>query len=169
VLTTAEPGLMLPTIRSRTVPVRVSRLSDAEVKEYLVHAAPALATDDVVSTARGLIGVALNGGKDGTAAKAAQSARDVLGAVRAGNTAMLARALKQGAWAGRGEFTEMLDALATLLARHARRAVTEGRDAIGFLDAVQRVQVTRERAQGNVNPQLLLAALVDDLATLGAV
>ena len=34
--------------------------------------------------------------------------------------------------------------------------------------AVQRVLLSRERAQGNVNPQLLLAALVDDLAVLGA-
>jgi DNA polymerase-3 subunit delta' len=167
VLTTAEPGLVLPTIRSRTVPVRLSRLSDAEVKEFLVEYRPALSADDVVSAARGLIGAAVGSGKDGTAAKAAQGARDILGAVRGGNATMMARALKQGAFAGRGEFTEMLDALATLLARHARRAVTEGREAIGFLDAVQRVQLTRERAQGNVNPQLLLAALVSDLATLG--
>jgi DNA polymerase-3 subunit delta' len=168
VLTTAEPGLVLPTIRSRTVPVRVGRLTDDEVREFLMTAAPDKANDDVVSNARGLIGAAVGSGKGGAAAKALQAAKDVLVAVRGGDAAMLTRALKQGAFAGRGEFTEMLDALATLLARHARRAVTEGREAIGFLDAVHRVQVTRERAQGNVNPQLLLAALVDDLAVLGA-
>lgn len=168
VLTTAEPGLVLPTIRSRTVPVRVGRLSDNEVKEFLVSAAPALATTDVVSSARGLIGAAVSGGKDGATEKARLGAKHLLSAVRSGNAAMLARALKQGPWAARGEFTEMLDALATLLARHARRAVTEGREAVRLLDAVQRVLLARERAQGNVNPQLLLATLVDDLAVLGA-
>ncbi len=168
VLTTAEPGLVLPTIRSRTVPVRVGRLTDNEVKEFLMVAAPALATTEVVSSARGLIGTAVSSGKDGSAAKARQSAKDLLGAVRSGNAAMLARALKQGTWSARGEFTDMLDALATLLARQARRAVTEGREAVAFLDAVQRVLLARERAQGNVNPQLLLATLVDDLAVLGA-
>jgi DNA polymerase-3 subunit delta' len=168
VLTTAEPGLVLPTIRSRTVPVRMSRLDDNEVKEFLVANSPALATDDVVSAARGLIGVAVGSGKDGSAAKARQSAKDLLSAVRSGNAGMLARALKQGSWAARGEFTDMLDALATLLARQARRAVTEGQEAVAFLEAVQRVLLARERAQGNVNPQLLLAALVDDLAVLGA-
>ncbi len=168
VLTTAEPGLVLPTIRSRTVPVRVSKLSDEDVKEFLMTNAPALATDDVVSAARGLIGTAVGSGKDGTAAKARQSAKELLSAVRDGNPAMLARTLKQGSWSARGEFTAMLDALATMLARQARHAVTEGREAVGFLDAVQRVLLTRERAQGNVNPQLLLAALVDDLAVLGA-
>ncbi len=168
VLTTAEPGLVLPTIRSRTVPVRVGRLHDEDVMEYLKHAAPSLATDAVVQSARGLIGAAVNSGTTGTAAKSLQSAKDVLTAVRGGDIARMARALRQGAFAGRGEFTEMLDALATLLARQARRAVKEGRGALGILDAVQRVQVARERAQGNVNPQLLLASLVDDLALLGA-
>ena len=168
VLTTAEPGLVLPTIRSRTVPVRVSKLNDDDVREFLVTNAPALATDEIVSAARGLIGAAVGSGKDGAAAKARHGAKDLLSAVRSGNAAALARVLKQGPWAARGEFTEMLDALATLLARHARLAVTEGREAVGFLDAVQRVLLARERAQGNVNPQLLLASLVDDLAVLGA-
>jgi hypothetical protein len=33
-----------------------------------------------------------------------------------------------------------------------------------LLQAQQRVAVAREAAQGNVNPQLLLAALADELA-----
>lgn len=168
VLTTAEPGLVLPTIRSRTVPVRVGRLSDDEVKEFLMAAAPAQNTPEIITSARGLIGSAVAGGGDVAAAKARQGAKDLLTAVRAGDAAALARAIKQGAWAARGEFTEMLDALAMLLARKARKAVIEGQEAIGFLDGVQRVLVTRERAQGNVNPQLLLAGLLDELGTLGA-
>ncbi len=33
ILTTVDPGLMLPTVRSRSVPVRLGRLSDDDVRE----------------------------------------------------------------------------------------------------------------------------------------
>jgi hypothetical protein len=70
----------------------------------------------------------------------------------------------------------MLDALSHLLSEAGRtssglphsRAMPDGlnrtRDSAAFLLARQRVAVAREAAQGNVNPQLLLAALADDLA-----
>jgi hypothetical protein len=38
-----------------------------------------------------------------------------------------------------------------------------------LLAGVERVLVARERAQGNVNPQLLLAVLADELSALEAV
>ena len=85
------------------------------------------------------------------------------------------RALKQGTWAARGDFTAMLDALAEQLAGMARGATGAGpavgvdgmRQAPGvhaLVAAQARVAEARETAQGNVNPQLLLATLAEDLA-----
>ncbi|HET9134752.1 MAG TPA: hypothetical protein VFN90_10630, partial [Gemmatimonadales bacterium] len=80
------------------------------------------------------------------------------------------RALKQGPWQARGEFTELLDALAGRLAMQARQAATgTGRTTahpMALTEAVEKVLATREQAQGNVNPQLLLAVLAEDLAAL---
>jgi DNA polymerase-3 subunit delta' len=47
VLTVAEAGLVLPTIRSRATPVRLGRLTAAEVREFLAAVKPGLATDAV--------------------------------------------------------------------------------------------------------------------------
>ena len=67
VLTAADPRQLLPTIRSRSIVVRLGRLSDSEVREFLVdHAglSPKVA-DDRVPAAEGSIG---NDGADGCAA-----------------------------------------------------------------------------------------------------
>jgi hypothetical protein len=44
------------------------------------------------------------------------------------------------------------------------KVVRAGRDPAALVAAMQRVAAAREAAAGNVNPQLLLAALADDLA-----
>lgn len=172
VLTTAEPGLVLPTIRSRAMPIRLGRLGDAEVRSFLATARPELATDAVVAGAHGSIGAALASGEAPARARAA--AADFLGAVRDGPAAATERVLRQGPWAARGDFTGLLDALADQLSDRARRAlVPSGRvppgNAAGMLAGVERVLAARERAQGNVNPQLLLGVLADELAALDAV
>ncbi len=74
VLTTAEPGLILPTIRSRATPIRLGRLTDDEVRAFLTTVKPDLATDNVVASARGSIGSAL--GTAGEAVRKARSAAD---------------------------------------------------------------------------------------------
>src|SRR5215211_690236 len=58
-LTTVDPRRLLPTIRSRAVPVRLQRLSDEEVRAVLTHAEPGLspaALDQRVAAAAGSIG-----------------------------------------------------------------------------------------------------------------
>jgi DNA polymerase-3 subunit delta' len=143
ILTTAEPGMVLPTIRSRAVPVRVGRQSTA------VPAAPSADAE--------------------RAAKSAAVAGAVLDAVAAGRTARTSMALKQGVSQARGEFTSLLDALASELGRRANRfaASADGsRHAMQAADGIDRVLLAREQAQGNANPQLVLAALMDDLAAL---
>ena len=173
VLTAPEPGLVLPTIRSRAMPIRVGRLTDDEVRGFLAATKPELATDAGVSEARGSIGAALTGaGEAGTRARSA--ADEFLKAAAMGPAEAATRALRQGPWQARGEFTVLLDAVAERLANQAQRVLSPGArvsnaNAGGILAGVDRVLLARERAQGNVNPQLLLAALADELVALGAV
>lgn len=170
-LTTTEPGLVLPTIRSRAVPIRLGRISDEEVRDFLSAQKPELATDAAVKSARGSIGAAL-GATDAGREKARSAAREFLTAVSNGTAAATDRALKQGPWQARGDFTAMLDALADVLAADARLGLTAKRGATlepaAALAAVEKVLATREQAQGNVNPQLLLAVLADELTMLAA-
>ena len=173
VLTATEPGLVLATIRSRSMPLRLGRLADEEVRTFLATAKPELATDRVVASAGGSIGVAIaTGSAAGTTAGAA--ADEFLDAVAAGPAQATERVLRQSTWAARGEFTALLDAIADRLADRAKRVLVPATrvpsgNAPGLLAGVERVLVARERAQGNVNPQLLLAVLADELAALEAV
>ncbi|HEU4700696.1 MAG TPA: hypothetical protein VFS40_16045 [Gemmatimonadales bacterium] len=182
ILTTTDVRRLLPTIRSRAVPLRLGRLGDAEVREFLTtHAAPLRKTalsaaeiDERVHAADGAIGVALAGGEE--AGGAQQAAAALLEAVLAGPGPRLERALKQNPFAARGDFSAMLDALADTLGEAARaamgerarrplpRALQEPRDPAALLDAIDRVAAAREAAAGNVNPQLLLAVLGQQLA-----
>lgn len=174
-LTAADPQRVLPTIRSRSVMLRLNALPDAQVRaflrEHLALSGPAL--EARVEVAQGSIGLAL--AESGQRQKAREAATALLEAVRAGGAAPWERTLKQGPWQARGEFTEMLDALAELLGEGTREATgAPARDLPPVLRkasaspprlvrAVEQVQAARAAAQGNVNPQLLLAVLADDL------
>jgi DNA polymerase-3 subunit delta' len=176
VLTVVDPSRLLPTIRSRVVPLRLGRVPDEVVERFLAEQAGVTASDLRTRAARagGSIGQALAAGEE--VSKAARAVEDLLQAVTGGAGNRAERALKQGPWAARGDFTAMLDALAESLAEGAR--VASGRPARGslpeslrgprpvaaLLAAQARVLAAREAAQGNVNPQLLLAVLADELA-----
>ena len=164
-LTATDPRRLLPTIRSRAVPLRLGRLSDAEVAEVLGRPAP---------EAEGAPGMAVGGGSSAAAYEAAGA---FLEAVAAGPAERFERVLRQPAFAARGgEFSALLDALAETLSDAARSAgqlkprrplpavMRKGRDPAALAEAMQRVGAAREAAAGNVNPQLLLATLADDLA-----
>ena len=173
VLTAAEPGLVLPTIRSRAMPVRLGRLSDAEVRGFLSTAKPEMANDDTIAAAHGSIGAALSSGGEAQS-KARNAADEFLKAIASGPAESATRALRQPPFAARGEFTAMLDAVAERLANRAQRVLSPGArvsnaNPAGVLAGVERVLAARERAQGNVNPQLLLAVLADELSALEAV
>jgi DNA polymerase-3 subunit delta' len=165
VLTTTEPERVLPTIRSRAVPLRLTRLPDSLLREFAERSWPAApkgeALDAVVRRADGAIGRLLEGGEG--AGKAAQDARALLDAVASGSGARFERSLKQPPWSARGAFTDMLDALAVELAGRARESAPHGKSA-PFVAALERVQAARSEAQGNVNPQLLLASLAGELS-----
>lgn len=169
VLTAAEAGQVLPTIRSRSVPVRMGRNSDAEVSQFVSDHAGRSMNDAAVRAAVGSIGAAL--AADDSAAKGETAARAFLDAVGSGTAPAALRVLKQGTWQARGEFTALLDGLAAVLATEARQLVEAGapREATeALLDGVERVAEARGLAQGNVNPQLLLATLADQLGAVAA-
>jgi len=163
VLTTTEPERVLPTIRSRAVPLRLARLADAEVRQFAQShwkGAPA-DLDREVRMAEGAIGALIGRGE--AASKAAAEARALLGAIGGGRAARLERSLKQAPWSARGGFTDLLDALAAELSERARHAAD--RDSLARLTAaLERLRLAREEAQGNCNPQLLLASLAGELA-----
>lgn len=178
ILTAQDRHGLLPTILSRAVPLRLHRLADAEVRSFLQsHLQPAPAPAELearVEAARGCIGRALAAGDD--EAKARQAALGLLEAAATGAAARYERALRQGTWQARGEFSSMLGALGELLSE-AARAVTSGSPpaqlpaavrgrvtAEGLARALALVAGAREAAQGNTNPQLLLATLAGDLA-----
>ncbi len=77
VLTAVDARQLLPTMRSRTAPVRLNRLSDAEVRRFLVAQRPDLAAPEVdrrVAAAAGSIGAAVAADEDsGKARRAASS------------------------------------------------------------------------------------------------
>jgi DNA polymerase-3 subunit delta' len=178
VLTTVDPGLMLPTVRSRSVLVRLSPASDDEVRSFLkAHLRPVPPDDEIrqrVASAAGSIGRALARGEE--AGKAHQAARQLLEAVLTGSGPSLEQALRQPPWSARGEFTAMLDALAETLSEAARAStghkprwpvpqrLLRQRDPDPLLKAIEHVADAREAAWGNVNPQLLLAVLGQELA-----
>ena len=162
-LTARDGAALLPTIRSRVVTLRLGRLPDSVVRAFLRErlelAGQALETK--VRQAGGAIGRAIGGGND----KAVAAARDVLKALNGGDVAMAERLLKQSTWAARGEFSDLLDALETELSLRAREATVEAPEQLErMVGALEKVAEARERAQGNVNPQLLLAVLMMELA-----
>lgn len=159
ILTAAEPDKLLPTVLSRVVRTRVLSLPDSVVTSFAQAELPDLKNQArVVAQADGCIGrllaqlPAVGGGWD--AAEAFQTA--LLGS----SADRYATALRQAPFQARGGFTDMLDGLVERLRREAKT----GADTARIAEAIALVLEARERAQGNVNPQLLTAVLSADLA-----
>ena len=172
VLTAVDPRRLLPTMRSRAVPVRLGRVTDDEVRTALRSSGgDAAALERRIEAAAGAIG-AVAGEADDAAWVAA---RAVLEAALSGRGARMERTLRQNPFAARGDFSAMLDAMTETLAEAARGGLggrprrdappaLAARDPEALLRAIDHVSAAREAAFGNVNPQLLLAVLGDELA-----
>jgi DNA polymerase-3 subunit delta' len=190
VLTSSQPGALLPTIRSRVLPLRVSPLEAGEVAEFLASETglDRATAERVAASARGAIGRALRSapadGKPGPLEKQRQRGRELLlAAMSSSSVPRMAAAHNQAPAGGRGDFSFELDSLAEwlrdLLAvasgaagsvgdAEARalleRAVEQhGIGALAAASALEKVGGARELAQGNVNPQLILATLLRDV------
>jgi DNA polymerase-3 subunit delta' len=169
VLTSSEPGALLPTIRSRVVAVRIPPLAPEAVDAVLAEPAmqKALASAGVPPKleeqrrlAAGAPGALLARAEWGDALA---RARRVLAAAERGDRRERMRvALGQGSAKARGAFTTSLEALTTLLHERTRAAVEGGnaRAARQAARALDFVEEAKERATGNVNPQLVTTDLL---------
>ena len=174
IVTSSEPGALLPTIRSRVVAVRVPLLPEADVRELVELPQVAAALDDAglpravadrVRLAAGAPGTLLgtHTQRDATSAAAALlQAAD--GSAAAPDRVRAVMAL--GASKSRGMFSDALDALTLMLRERVRGALERGdtSTALGAARAVDEVQDARIRAGGNVSPQLLASRIVRTIA-----
>lgn len=169
VLTSSEPGALLPTIRSRVVAVRVPSLPPAAVQAFLaddrVRAALAKARvgdgrpDEWLRLAGGAPGRLLQGGEAGDGLALA---RRLLEAAESGSRQRWLRAsFSAGGTKARGAFADALEGLTVLLHARVREAVGRGdeRRAVRLGRAIVHVEEAKERARGNVSPALTAAAL----------
>lgn len=189
VITSSQPGALLPTILSRVLSIRVAQPGDAAVRDYVGDELKMEddAADRLVQLSRGSIGMAMRlAGEEGEGGRARAAARKLLiAALSTGGVARLAAASAVRPFGGRGEFMEDLEALADWLrdlmavasgvpdevadpaARQLlQRAVDrKGVHALGVAVGLEHVAEAQFLAQGNVNPQLILAGLLRALET----
>jgi DNA polymerase-3 subunit delta' len=171
-LTSSEPGALLPTIRSRVVSIRVAPIADDDVRRFLDDAAVARRLDlggdpseDVVRLAGGAPGRLVN--RDAWRSALAQAEKILEAATGSDRGPKMRVALSQGASGARGKFSDTLDALTVLLHDRARTASRRGdaRAALGASKAIQAVEDAKDQAYHNVNPQLLTAMIVRRMGT----
>lgn len=189
ILTSNEPGRLLPTIRSRTVPLHLSALERAQVEAFLIEQAEA----DPESAARaarlsqGSIGRALGFLPDGDDPGPLEELRQqafhlVRASLEGGPGGGFAKALDFPPAKARGlldlflfveEWLRDLAAAATgagdalvnadardYLERTVRR---EEVSPLAVAEAIEAVEEARFLASGNVNPQLIIAGLLREL------
>jgi DNA polymerase-3 subunit delta' len=169
ILTSSEPGALLPTIKSRVIAIRARPLTEDEMRSF--------AADPLASKALGKVGAAAERlraaqGSPGAllalegAADAAAAARDLFKAASGGRAEWSRAALAGGATGARGFYTDVLDALTLLLGQEMETAARQGneRRALALCRAIDAAESAKRRAAGNVNPQLLSAALAPALA-----
>jgi DNA polymerase-3 subunit delta' len=171
ILTTSEPGALLPTIRSRVSAVRAAPLSEKEMREFAVDplvrerlgAGTAATALRLANGAPGML-MSLEAHE-----KALNAARELLAASAGGRVAWSRAALSQQNFDARGFFSDLLDALTVLLAERQREAVAQQDEALALAAAraIEAVEKAKERAAGNHNPQLLAATLMPSLAPIG--
>jgi DNA polymerase-3 subunit delta' len=176
ILTTAEPSALLPTIRSRLVPLRVRRLGSADVARFLREVpappVPAAEAERRAEAAYGSIGDALEARAEADDVQSA--ARRLLEMARRGPAARFRYALGVKAYGARSDFSETLDAAAGILRDDLAQRLrgTGGADQAGvpaerLLEAIREIERAKGWARGNVNPQLIVAHLGRTLAEIG--
>ena len=171
ILTSSEPGALLPTIRSRVIAVRMARLADAEVGAFLADdAVRAHLKDQSLPHDRTGVLRAANGAPGSLLAQSAlgdaiKRARRMLDAATADRAERMHTAFVQGSARARGGFADALEALTVLLHERTRDAVARA-DEAGALRAsraVDAVERAKARAAGNANPQLVTFTLLGEL------
>lgn len=169
ILTTSEPGALLPTIRSRVVSVRVAPLTASDVRNWAenpdVRAKVGSVSDALLERASGAPGALLAGTSHDTAAA---HAAQWLKALRGDASDRFIAVLSEKPAGARGGFADALDALESLLHDRLRPAVeSDSGTAPALTRAQDAVEHARERTGHNVNPALITAELLRELRLLG--
>lgn len=175
ILTTSEPGALIPTIRSRLVAVRVPSLGAADVdavlaeppmQEAIAAAGGPKKREEQRRVANGAPGVLVAGAE--WAAAIARARRMLDAASNRDRKEQMRTALAQGSSKARGAFSTALEALTTLLHERARAAAERGNGvgARASARAIDEVEKAKERAAKLVNPQLITSELLRRLENL---
>ena len=173
ILTSSEPGSLLPTVRSRVVSLRMSPLPARDVGAFLADPLVREALDgepipkseaERFELADGAPGALLSGADRAQARE--QAKRFLAVAESRDRAAALKTAFVQGATKSRGRFTDTLEALASLLHARARVSAERGdaRAAMAAAKSMDAVHRAMEHAAGNVSPNLVSVRLLADLA-----
>ena len=172
VLTTSEPGALIPTIRSRLVAIRVPTLGASDVDAVLAEPSMQEAVREAGGPANlpeqrrlaaGAPGSLLAGAEWAEALERAGRILDAAGS--ADRREQMKTALLQGSSKARGAFSTALDALTSLLHDRVRSATERGslQTAAATARALDCVEQAKERAAGNVSPQLIVSELIRQL------
>ena len=172
ILTSSEPGSLLPTIRSRTVAVRVPPLTEPASRDFLRDplVTACLERLDVPASLEGRID--LMAGAPGRLlgsvdrGQAAVVAREFLDAVSQGRAEWSLVVAKMSAARARGFFAETLDAMTVQLHQKLREAAVQldARRAAAIARAIEALEDSKQLVDGNVNPQLLGASIAREVA-----
>ncbi|HET9635555.1 MAG TPA: hypothetical protein VFP26_06445 [Gemmatimonadaceae bacterium] len=173
ILTSSEPGALLPTIRSRVAAVRVALVAEKAVRAFVDDPGVKKILDKVskatsaerVRVAAGAPGRLLAG--EGNA-KATMNARRIVEAATGYRKELLdSVAMSQGSFGARGNFSETLEALVELLGERARDALHrhDSKAAAAASRAVDAVLEAQTYTETNVSPQLITSRLVRQLAS----
>jgi len=172
ILTSSEPGALLPTVRSRAITLRIAPIGKDDMRAFLAdeQVQEAVATSDSLPSgvaervvyAAGAPGRLFSG--DAWRA-AAESARRIMDSIAGKRGAPYEAAWSQASTRARGSFAEILDALTVALHDRARLATRSGaeREALAASRAVEIVESAKEQVAHNVSPQLLTVNLIRDL------
>jgi DNA polymerase III subunit delta' len=173
ILTSSEPGSLLPTIRSRVAAVRVPLLAEKAVRAFVddplvkktLDKAARASSAERARAAAGAPGRLLGG--EGNA-RATINARRIVEAATAYRHDLLdSIAMSQGSFGARGNFAETLEALVELLGERARDALhrNDANAAAAASKAVEAVLEAQTYTETNVSPQLITSRLVRQLAS----
>jgi DNA polymerase III subunit delta' len=169
ILTTSEPGALLPTIKSRVVSVRVAPLAMSELRAWSLTAEIAgklgRTSDATLERAGGAPGALLAGTSFDAAS--AHSAR-WLKALSGDASDRFVAILSEKPAGARGGFSDALDALESTLHDRLRPAVESGMaEPLALAKAQDAIESARDRTAHNVNPALISAELLRQLSAVG--
>lgn len=168
ILTSSEPGALLPTIHSRVVAMRCAPLADDALLAFVRDPVAKVHLDTLDLPRGDAERVRMADGAPGTlltmqSRRVAQAdARRILAAASAHGGERFATALAQGSASARGAFSDALGELAVLLRERAATALASGDADTAYRasGAIAAVCEAQARADGNVNPQLITASLL---------